>query len=85
MNTNRENEEARIKQAFGQRVRQLRLELEMSQEEMAIQAGFDRTYISSVERGERNPALTTICRIANGLNILPNDLISEIRYMDEKK
>ncbi|CAN5592225.1 helix-turn-helix transcriptional regulator [soil metagenome] len=46
--------------AFGQRIRQLRLEKGLSQEELSFQTGFHRTYIGMVERGERNISLSNI-------------------------
>lgn len=58
-----------IKTLFGQRVKQLRLQAGLSQEAFADRCGLDRTYISGIERGVRNPTLTVIKVIANGLNI----------------
>lgn len=54
---------------FGQRVRQLRTELGLSQEAFADKCGLDRTYISGIERGVRNPTLEVIAVIADGLGI----------------
>lgn len=45
---------------FGQRVRKLRLEAGLSQEAFADKCGLDRTYISGIERGVRNPTLEVI-------------------------
>ncbi|QIQ20237.1 helix-turn-helix domain-containing protein [Zophobihabitans entericus] len=58
-----------IKSLFGQRVKQLRLQAGMSQEAFADKCGLDRTYISGIERGVRNPTLEVINTIANGLNV----------------
>lgn len=58
-----------IKPLFGQRVRVLRLQQGMSQEAFADKCGLDRTYISGIERGVRNPTLEVINIIANGLNV----------------
>lgn len=54
---------------FAQRVRVLREEQGISQEKLAERAGLHRTYISMVERLERNPSLICIYKIANGLGI----------------
>lgn len=56
---------------FGQTVRELREKKGFSQEVFADQAGVHRTYMGGIERGERNPTLTTIWKIARALNISP--------------
>ncbi len=58
-----------IKQRFGARVRELRQAKEMSQEQLGFDAGLDRTYINSVEQGNRNVSLVNIVRIAEALNV----------------
>ena len=60
---------------FGNKVREIRLEKEWSQEELGYQSGLDRTYIGSVENGKRNISLINICKIAKALNIAPKDLL----------
>jgi transcriptional regulator with XRE-family HTH domain len=52
---------------FGLAVRRQRELLRLSQEELAARAGIDRTYISGVERGVRNPSLELMQRIATAL------------------
>lgn len=54
---------------FGPSVRRHRVLLRLSQEELADRAGIDRTYISGVERGVRNPTLDVMQRITHGLGI----------------
>jgi len=58
-----------IKSLFGQRVKTLRLKSGLSQEAFADKCGLDRTYISGIERGVRNPTLEVIHVIADGLGI----------------
>lgn len=53
--------------ALGEAVRQLRLEAELSQEELAEAAGTDLTQVGGVERGVRNPSYTTLLRLAGAL------------------
>lgn len=53
---------------FGERVRAIRTSAGLSQEKLAELAELHRTYISGVERGERNPSLKSIERIASALN-----------------
>jgi transcriptional regulator with XRE-family HTH domain len=61
--------------AFGSRVRELREQLDLSQEGLAFSAGLHRTYVSSVERGERNISLINICRLADALGVTPATLM----------
>ena len=49
-----------ILKRFGSRVRELRLEMNLSQEKFAAKCDLDRTYLGSVERGERNLSLIHI-------------------------
>lgn len=63
-----------IKVRFGKAVRRRRRELDISQEELAERSGLHRTYISSVERGERNPTLESIEQFAKALDIKVSEL-----------
>lgn len=58
-----------IQAQFGQRVKLLRLQCGLSQEAFADKCGLDRTYISGIERGVRNPTLEVISVIAVGLKV----------------
>ncbi len=59
---------------FGARLRFLRLKRGFSQEELADASGLDRTYVGGIERGERNPTLKNIVRLAAALNLEPSEL-----------
>ena len=61
---------------FGQRIRQIRNERHMSQEEFAWMVGLHRTYLGQVERAEKNITLKNIEKIANALNIDPKELFN---------
>lgn len=50
-------------QILGQRLRERRKSLGWSQEELAAQAGIDRSYVGGVERGDRNLTFTVLCRL----------------------
>ena len=63
--------------AFGQRVRVLRQERGLSQEALADLAGIHRTYVGSVERGERNIALDNINALADALGVSPAKLVDD--------
>ncbi len=54
---------------FGKKVQKLRKDLGISQEELAFRAGFHRTYIGMIERGERNITLSNLKRLADALEI----------------
>lgn len=62
---------------FGGRLRRLRKDRGYSQEGFAHLVDLDRTYIGGIERGERNPGLKVILRIALALNINAGDLFSD--------
>lgn len=62
--------------AFGERVRDRRLELGLSQEAAAQRCGIHWTQLGKVERGQRSLRLETIIKIASGLNIDAGQLIS---------
>ena len=63
-----------LKQLFGRRVRELRKERGLSQEQLAARAGLHYTYLGGIERGERNPALVNIGKIARALDVEPREL-----------
>jgi len=61
--------------AFGQAVREAREGLGWSQEDLGFEAELDRTYVSGIERGVRNPTLRTVLLLANALKVPPSELI----------
>lgn len=61
--------------SFGRTIRRLRHARGLSQEALADLAKIHRTYIGSVERGERNPTLTMIHRLAEALGVAPAKLL----------
>lgn len=63
---------------YGQAVRKIRIEQEISQEELADRCGLHRTYISDVELGKRNLSLENIERIAVSLNKSLSDFFKEV-------
>jgi len=65
-----------LKRQFGRRVRSLRERIGISQQELALRVELDRTYIGSVERGERNVSLVNIHKLAVGLNVRADELLS---------
>ena len=61
---------------FGDKVRELRKEKGLSQEELSFKADLHRTYIGMIERAEKNITLVNIEKIANALEISVNDLMN---------
>lgn len=64
-----------ILKAFGNRVKAIRLEQGISQEQLGLLSELDRTYISGIERGIRNVSLVNIARIAIALDVTPAELL----------
>jgi transcriptional regulator with XRE-family HTH domain len=58
-----------IKKKFGETVKRLRLEKGLSQEALALEAEIDRTYIPSIEKGERNVSITIIEKLSKALKV----------------
>jgi len=55
----------KIKEKFGIVIRQLRTEMGVSQEKLSLDANIDRTYISGIEKGDRNVSIEMIERLVN--------------------
>lgn len=56
-------------QIFAGNLKRLRKKARLSQEELALRCGLDRTYISGCERGIRNPSIVSVEKIAEALNV----------------
>lgn len=75
-------------EAFGTVLRRLRNELGVSQEQLAFMCDLDRTFISMLERGVRQPSLASIIAISKALNTPPSEVIREVMGLineDHKK
>jgi DNA-binding XRE family transcriptional regulator len=71
--------------AFGQTLREVRVERGLSQEELALEGGFDRTYISLLERGVQSPTLRTVFKLSEVLQTQPSEIIRRTETRIEKK
>ena len=69
MSPRTQHDEPSPRQRFGARLRELRLASGLSQEELAARASLHRTYVGSVERGERNISIENIYALARALNL----------------
>lgn len=67
----------KILKDFGQKIKEKRLKIKISQEELAFRVGLHRTYVSDVERGNRNISLINIGKIAKGLGVSVKELFDE--------
>ena len=67
-----------LQTAFGDVLRKTRTQAGLSQEQLALDCGLDRTFISLLERGLRQPTLTTLFSLAHSLEIKPSKLIASV-------
>nr|WP_315054286.1 helix-turn-helix transcriptional regulator [uncultured Brevundimonas sp.] len=65
-----------LRRKLGARVQRLRQDQGLSQEEFADRAGLHRTYVSGVERGIRNPTVTVLGKLAEGLGVTLPELVT---------
>ncbi|CDM97519.1 MULTISPECIES: helix-turn-helix domain-containing protein [Limnospira] len=73
-----EKSKAKTLKALGFLIRQHRMAVGISQEELGLRCDLDRTYISGLERGVRNPSLTAIVALAEGLGITVSQLLDNL-------
>jgi transcriptional regulator with XRE-family HTH domain len=66
-----------LRDILAKNMRRLRAERKLSQEALAYECGINRTYLSGVERSERNVSIDNIARIAKGLRIEPWKLLRD--------
>lgn len=59
----------------GRNVRRLRTTTGMTQEQLALEAKLDLTYVGGIERGVRNPSVVVLAKLAAVLGVEPADLI----------
>lgn len=67
--------------AFGQILRHFRKKVKLSQEKLSQESGLDRSYISLLERGQRQPTLTSILKLSKALKTSSANMISEVEAL----
>ena len=70
-------DEKRFLTKMGSNIRWIRLSQRLSQEKLAFDSNLDRTYLGGIERGERNPTVLNIKKIADALDIPIEKILSE--------
>jgi ribosome-binding protein aMBF1 (putative translation factor) len=66
---------------FGKVLREQRSARGLSQEALALSADVDRTFVSQMERGIRQPTLTTLCKLSEALDIQPSTLVARVEKL----
>ncbi|MDR4517954.1 MAG: helix-turn-helix domain-containing protein [Nitrosomonas sp.] len=76
-----------LHQQFGKVLRELRNRAGLSQEQLGLECNLDRTFISLLERGLRQPTLTTLFVLAQKLNVSPAEIVKRIeeKYEEQSK
>ena len=72
-----------INTQLGMRIRYLRKEKKMSQEDLALESGINKNYLSDVERGMRNPTVTVVEKIATALGVDLSTLFKGIQSFED--
>ncbi len=72
-----------INNKVGQKIRTLRLLQNLTQEKVALTAGMWTSQLGAIERGEKNPTLETLARIADALNVDVKDLFDDSGQLSE--
>jgi len=67
--------------AFGQALREVRKERNISQEQLALEGEFDRTFPSLIERGLRSPSIRTLVKMADVLRVKPSEIIARMEAL----
>ena len=72
---------ATVEQVFGQVLRELRVQVGKTQEAVAFDAGLDRTYISMLEHGMRQPSLEAVLALARALGVPASEIVVMVETM----
>ncbi len=67
-----------LERLFGQVLQKLRTERGLSQEKLGFESNYHRTYISQLGRGQKNPSLKAIFRLAEALGVKPSQMVRQV-------
>lgn len=67
-----------VAKIFGEEIRRVRDEVGISQERLALEADVDRSFLSKMERGIRQPSLTVLLKLCRALEYSPAKLVSDV-------
>lgn len=68
--------------AFGEALRELRIDRGFSQEAAALSSGIDRSYFGKLERGNKSPTVATLWRIADAFETRPSELLARAEQLE---
>lgn len=68
-----------VSKKIGVRIRQLRKKRKISQEQLALRAGLNISFIGQIERGEKNPTIESVDKIIHALEVTFDDLFSVVK------
>jgi len=74
-----------VEKVFGSELRKMRKERGLTQEELAARADIERTFVSFLERGLRQPTLTSILKIAGGLGVSAASIVDAVEVAINQK
>lgn len=74
-----------VKLKIGQRIKELRETAKMSQKDLAYTADLDRSYIASIENGQRNVSIVNIEKIAVALNVTLKEFFNDAEFNKHRK
>lgn len=68
---------------FGAALRRLRLASGMTQEQLGLEAGVQRNFISLIETGQNQPTITTVAKLARALGMRASELVAEVEREEQ--
>jgi len=66
----------KLETKLGKNIRKYRKRLKLSQENLAFEAHIERSYVSAIEKGKRNPSIQVVAKIARALKVSVGDLVN---------